>query len=85
MTEKIDYEESFDILVEDIFGKMIEEKNSDQKNMILDDIGLQIDFIKIEFSEGGKYYEEIFSTRNGNGSWHFRHSLCCKPVLRCTG
>lgn len=61
MTEKIDYEESFDILVEDIFGKMIEEKNSDQKNMILDDIGLQIDFIKKEISKNsnmlsGKIY-----------------------------
>ena len=61
MTEKIDYEESFDILVEDIFGKMIEEKNSDQKNMILDDIGLQIDFIKKEISKknnilSGKIY-----------------------------
>ncbi|WP_289048856.1 hypothetical protein [uncultured Psychrobacter sp.] len=61
MTEKIDYEESFDILVEDIFGKMIEEKNSDQKNIILDDIGLQIDFIKKEISKNsnilsGKIY-----------------------------
>ncbi|WP_423813743.1 hypothetical protein [Psychrobacter sp. 219-2-C] len=61
MTEKIDYEESFDILVEDIFGKMIEEKNSDQKNMILDDVGLQIDFIKKEISKNsnilsGKIY-----------------------------
>lgn len=61
MTEKIDYKESFDILVEDIFGKMIEEKNSDQKNMILDDIGLQIDFIKKEISKNsnilsGKIY-----------------------------
>lgn len=61
MTEKIDYEESFDILVEDIFGKMIEEKNSDQKNMILDDIGLQIDLIKKEISKNsnilsGKIY-----------------------------
>lgn len=61
MTEKIDYEESLDILVEDIFGKMIEEKNSDQKNMILDDIGLQIDFIKKEISKNsnilsGKIY-----------------------------
>ena len=61
MTEKIDYEESFDILVEDIFGKMIEEKNSDQKNMILDDIGLQIDYIKKEISKNSnKLSGEIY-------------------------
>lgn len=61
MTEKIDYEESFDILVEDIFGKMIEEKNSDQKNMILDDIGLQIDYIKKEISKNSnKLSREIY-------------------------
>lgn len=61
MTEKIDYEESFDILVEDIFGKMIEEKNSDQKNMILDDIGLQIGYIKKEISKNSnKLSGEIY-------------------------
>lgn len=61
MTEKIDYEESFDILVEDIFGKMIEEKNSDQKNMLLDDIGLQIDYIKKEISKNSnKLSGEIY-------------------------
>jgi len=61
MKEKIDYEESFDILVEDIFGKMIEEKNSDQKNMILDDIGLQIGYIKKEISKNSnKLSGEIY-------------------------
>ena len=44
MKEKIDYEESFDILVEDIFGKMIEEKNSNQKEEMLYDIELQINY-----------------------------------------
>lgn len=61
MTEKIDYEESFDILVEDIFGKMIEEKNSDQKDRILDDVGLQINYIKKEISKNSsKLSGEIY-------------------------
>lgn len=51
MKEKIDYEESFDILVEDIFGKMIEEKNSNQKEEILYDIELQINHTKKEISK----------------------------------
>lgn len=51
MKEKIDYEESFDILVEGIFGKMIEEKNSNQKNEILYDIELQINHTKQEISK----------------------------------
>jgi len=48
MKEIIDHEESFDMLVEDIFGKMIEEKNSNQKNEILYDIELQINHTKQE-------------------------------------
>ena len=51
MKEKIDYEESFDILVEDIFGKMIEEKNSNQKEEMLYDIELQINYTKQEISK----------------------------------
>lgn len=51
MKEIIDHEESFDMLVEDIFGKMIEEKNSNQKNEILYDIELQINHTKQEISK----------------------------------
>lgn len=51
MKEITDHEESFDILVENIFGKMIEEKNSNQKHEMLYDIELQINHTKREISK----------------------------------
>lgn len=48
MKEKIDYEESFDILVENLFGDMIERKNSDQKKEILKDVEIQTNYTKKE-------------------------------------
>ena len=48
MKEKIDCEESFDILVESLFGDMIEKKNSDQKKEILKDVEIQTSYTKKE-------------------------------------
>ncbi|MEN2751262.1 hypothetical protein AAIR29_06405 [Psychrobacter sp. FBL11] len=48
MRERNESEESFDILVQDIFGTMIEEKNSDQKDDIVGDISIHINNTKQE-------------------------------------
>ncbi len=48
MKEKFDHEESFDILVESLFGDMIEKKNSDQKKEILKDVEIQTNYTKKE-------------------------------------
>ena len=62
MKEKIDYEESFDIIVENLFGDMIERKNSDQKKEILKDVEIQTNYTKKEIlRSSNKISGEIYT------------------------